>query len=60
MRGGLRRMAERGCLEELPRVRYQWWSKSGGVAIKIFVTGGNVRLHEFLQIGRLALKAVTF
>ncbi len=30
---------------ELPRVRYQWWSKSGGVAIEPFATGGKVRIH---------------
>ena len=30
----------------LPRVRHHWWTKSGGVAITTFVTGGNVRLHE--------------
>ena len=30
----------------LPRVRHHWWTKSGGVTIGIFMTGGNVRLHE--------------
>ena len=30
----------------LPRVRHYWWTKSGGVAIGTFVTGGNVRRHE--------------
>ena len=32
--------------KRLPRVRHHWWTKSGGVTIGIFMTGGNVRLHE--------------
>ena len=40
---------------QLPRDRPHWRTKRGGVAIETFMTGGNVRLHEFLTDRQIAL-----